>query len=414
MKKKRSWKKRIINTLITIVSLIALVYLIVFVGHNLLFKLPYSDKPTVKPIAKDGMIFGAASITQPKNFDEYIEVLSEQIKHYNEHLDDYWPDSSLENQYVIAQNNKDKTAVLISPKGEVKPLSQSEFKSYNIPTPLNLEGQWSDFSANNLSGAYLSIFVDNLTNYYTFQHYEHLGTYDQFLAYSHELFHSVTQEKWHFDDNNLTHSSRDERMEDIEARRIRMLLQQQLSQAFCAETKEETDAHILAALRTYQTYQEKCPEDFEKSVLFDRLEGTAFYYELVSSLYAGYPDQIKTKNDLYKGLRIILANDNPAYRTTGLTSEGYKIGGYAGLILDTIMIEDGEDPNSWKKEIEMDSKLTPLALLEKRYSDKKLPEQTPIPSEEDYNNWLAEYDKISPKPSRTAVRFDIAYSLLFK
>lgn len=410
-KKRKIWKK----ILIFLISLVGILYLTVYVGHTFIFKESFSKIPTVDSIVKDGMKFGAASIEQPKTFDEYIEVLSSQMKNYNKHLEAYWPNNPVTDQYLIAQNSKNKKAVLINPKGEVSELSKSEFKSYGIPKPLNLEGQWASFSANGKSGAYISVFVDNLNNYYSFQKYEHLGTYDQFLSYSHELFHSITQEKWS-DGGNLevANADKDERMEDSEARRTRMLLQQQLSQAFCSETEEETEQNILAALKTFEIYKTSSKEDFEKSVTFDRLEGTAYYYELVSSLYAAYPEQIKNQDDVYKGLKIILENDNPAYRASGLNSEGYTIGGYAGLVLDKVMLKQGEDPNEWKIEIEKDSTATPLTILEKKYADKTLPEQAAIPTEKEYRSWLEASDKISPSLSSQANLFSIAYGILFR
>ncbi|MGX7015110.1 hypothetical protein [Vagococcus silagei] len=405
-------KKVLTRILIVIVSLVAILYISVFVGHHYIFKAPYSDVPTVKAIEQEGFTFGAASIKQPSTFDAYVQVAAKQVKNYQEHIESFWPNNPEKNQYLLIQNLKDKQSVLVTPKGEIQTLSKNEFKKYNVGFGLNTEGQWAPIQSNGISGAYIGVIPENLSNYYSFQKYEHLGTYDQFLSYSHELFHSITQERWA--GAKLTveaQSDRDERFEDSQARHTRMLLQQQLKNAIADEKQREE--FTLAALRTYQTYQRENKEDFQQSKLGDRLEGTAYYYELVSSLYAGYPEQIQSQADVYKGLGILLANDNPAYRNTGLTSEGYGVGGYAGILLDLIAIEKNENPNQWKKIIEEDENVSTISLLEKAYSEKELPKQEEIPSEADYRKWQNENDDISPSSSKTTIIFDVLYGLLF-
>lgn len=405
-------KKILLRIIIVIVSLVALLYISVFVGHKFIFKAPFSSEPTVKAISKDGFTFGAASVKQPTTFDEYINVATKQMKNYQKNIDVYWPNNPEKNQYLLVQNLNDKKSVLISPKGDVTKLSDKEFSKYNVGFGLNTEGQWAPFKTKDISGAYIGVVPANLTNYYSFQRYEHLGTYDQFLSYSHELFHSVTQEKWAGAKIKVEgEADRAERFEDSEARRTRMLLQQQLKAAI--SDKDKREEHTLAALSTYKTYQEKNQDDYKESVMGDRLEGTAYYYELISSLYAGYPEQIKNQKDVYQGLGVLMSEDNPAYRNTGLTAEGYSVGGFAGILLDEIAIEKNEDPNQWKKTIEENANESPISLLEKEYQNKELPKQTTIPSEKDYNKWVSENEEISPESSKTTRIFDVLYGILF-
>lgn len=412
MSKMKKVKKVWLRVLLVIVSFIVLLYVVTFVGHRFLFPVPYSDKPTVEPISKNGFTLGAASIDQPSTFEEYVQVVAGQVKHYQENIDMYWPNNPEKNQYLIAQNLQNKQAVLINPKGEVKEISKQEVSEYGVGFGLNTEGQWAPFEENGISGAYIGVIPNNLTNYYSYQRYEHLGTYDQFLSYSHELFHSITQERWVDADETVDGGAeRDERLEDKEARRTRMLLQVQLKQAI--SDKKNRDNHTLDALKTYQTYQEKCEEDYEISKVFDRLEGTAYYYELVSSLYAAYPEQVKNQEDVYNALEVLMENDNPAYRSEGAVSEGYSIGGFAGILLDLKAREDGKDPNEWKVLIEQTAGASPMTLLEQEYEGNTLPKQEAIPTEEEYQQWLDEYAVITPKSSRATIVFDILYGILF-
>lgn len=404
-------KKNIIRIVFILFAVIALFYTIVFVGHKFVFRAPYSNVPTVKAISKNGFTFGAASIKQPTSFEEYVQVVSKQVTHYQKNIDSYWPNNPEKDQYLLVQNLNNKQSVMISPLGDIKKLSKKDFLEYNVGPTLNTDGQWSPFKKGDISGAYIGVIPDNLTNYYGFQRYEHLGTYDQFLSYSHELFHSITQEKWEGSQLEESNANRDERLEDSQARRYRMLLQIQLKEAI--SNKENREELTLAALKTYKTYQSDSTDDLSVSNLFDRIEGTAYYYELVSSLYAGYPEQITTQEDVYDALSALLSDDNPAYRNNGATSEGYSIGGFAGILLDIKAIKDGKDPDEWKIEIEQNKDVSPISLLEKEYADNSLPDQAAIPSENDYKNWIREYEAISPSSSKPTIIFNILYGILF-
>lgn len=397
--------KRIILTLILF---IIAAYTIVFLGHKVFFKYPYSSTPTVESLGNKGFEFGVTTKKQPTTIEGYVKVVAQQMKHFNANFDNYWPDNPAVNQYLIVQASGKDSAYLITPKGEINNLTKEQFNKYNIPTTLNTGSQWAPFEAQGISGAYIKVPVESLTNYYEFQKYYHLGSYDQFLSYSHELFHSMTQVN--FADNSFGNKERDPRLQDTKARKTRMLLMQQLAKAISEPSDREL--YIKKAISTYKQYKEKSKEDYENSLLYDRLEGTAYYYELVSSLYAGYPEQIKTQEDVYRALEIILANDNPAYRTTSVDGEAYNIGGYAGILLDLQAIEKGDNPEKWKKDLIKDGELTPMIILERQNSD-NLPEPQAIPTDKEYEEWLAGKDKVTPSPTKVAVIFNLLYSIMF-
>jgi len=409
MKKKRRIFNFLKKFVIFIVTLMIIVYGAVFLGHKVFFPMPYTSHPTISPLKGSGFNLDAASHKQPTSMKEYLPVLASQVKNYNLHLNNYWPNNPEKNQYVIAKQLNDKQAYLIAPNGKITKLNEKEFKSYNIHT-LNTDGQWSQFKKNGISGAYITVSPDGLNNYYVFQKYYHLGTYDQFLSYSHELFHSITQNDWN-SENKFGNIERNEHLEDISARRTRMLLQQELSSAI--SDKRNREDYIKKAVSTYINYKEKNKQDYINSGLYDRLEGTAFYYEIISGLYAGYPKQIHNNTDAYNALQVIFSDDNPAYRVTGSASEGYRIGGYSAILLDMLALQHKEDPNQWKLELEKDGNRTPMDMLADMYKDQELPRPTKIPTKKQYQKWIKESETIIPKITMVQRFFQLTYSILF-
>ena len=99
-----------------------------------------------------------------------------------------------------------------------------------------------------------------------------------------------------------------------------------------------------------------------------------------SALYAAYPNQVKNESEVYPAITALLKNDNPAYRATGAVTEAYKVGGYAGILLDLKAMENNQDPNDWKNEVAKDGDATPLTLLAKEYEGQTLPSPQTIPS----------------------------------
>ncbi len=395
--------------LITIISIVAVTYVVVFLGHKVFFKMPYESKPTITVISNGNLHLGAASHAQPKTTAEYIKVLARQVRDYNKKVPTLWPNNPEINQYVIAQDIKTKKAYLISPTGNYKEISSDELASYNAKGALDVNGGWARFKANGIEGAYLTIDSTAMNNYATFQRYEHLGTYEPFITYSHELFHAIPQEKWA--DSNFENRDLDERTNDIKGRRMRMKLHQQLTKAI--SDPENQDQHIKDALATYENYKQKDPTDYKNTLRSDRNEGTAFYYELKSCLYAGYPDQIKNETDLTNALTLLFKNDNPAYRDSGAVIEGYDIGAFAGILLDRIAKQKGESPDNWKEKLMKNGDTTPLTLLVDEYKNTSLPKAAKVPTTDQLNKWTAKGDKVQQRGNKASNTFQFLYDTLY-
>lgn len=410
-KKKSRLKGFFKGLLYFIITFIILLYGGVFLGHKVFFPLPTSSHATVKPISNAQFDLGAASKKQPQTIPEYIKVLAQQVKSYNQKISDLWPQNKLVNQYVIAQDIKTKKIWLISPTGQTSAMSKAEFKKYHVAT-FAANGAWSPFSANGISGAYLAVDSEALNNYYGFQRYEHLGTYDPFITYAHELFHSLQQDDWQASKYHPTATGDDEeRDSDTKARTKRMLLIQQLALAISDSKNQEQ--HLKDAVATYNDYKVKNTTDFKASFDADRMEGTAYYYELKASLYAGYPSQIKNDQDVQAAISLLLKNDNPAYRASGAISEGYNVGGYAGILLDRLAISNGESPDKWKAELKSDGASSPMSILAAKFATNTLPQPQKSPSKHELKTWLAGAEKIQQRGSKVANIFNGIYSILF-
>lgn len=400
--------KILLRLIIGLIVLIGILYGAVFLGHRVFFQMPHTTEATIPVLGEGDFAFGAASRQQPKTTEEYIKVLAQQVKSYNEKTSTLWPNNTETNQLLIAQDIKTKKIYRIEPDGRYKTITSDELDKLG-GRQMKLNGDWAQLKKDGASGAVVAVDPAALTNYYTFQRYEHLGTYDPFITYAHELFHAIPQETWK--KTTYGNTERDERLDDSAARRTRMLLQQQLTLAISDPPNRE--AHIKDALATYKAYQKNDQKDYQATLLSDRLEGTAYYYELKASLYAGYPDTIKTDDDIYRALSVILKDDNPAYRDSGATIEGYAIGGYSAILLDLLAKEQNQDPNSWKKTIEENGETTSLTLLEQKFENTPLPEAKAIPSEKKYKEWLKHTDNINPKGNGPENIFNLAYGILY-
>ncbi|MFD9624792.1 hypothetical protein [Peribacillus muralis] len=403
-KKKFKWLKRFF---IFIITIIAIVYVGVFLGHKVFFKVPYSDKPTVQSIGNKGFQLGAAAKAQPLTISDFIKVFALQVKRYNEVSSSLWPNNPLVNQYVIADDYKNHQIYLIAPNGHYKKITQKEMKKYGIMR-MTYNGGWSAFNKNGIEGAYIALDENALTNYYSFERYQHIGSYDPFSTYAHELFH-VSQNDWSSDSESKVNEG--DRLDDSNSRKKRMLLIQQLMLAI--SDKNKRDIHTRDAVSTYIDYKHKNKKDYKIALLKDRIEGTAYYYELMSSLYAGYPEIISTDSDVYHALELLMANDNPMYRATGLPDESYEMGGFAGILLDMQAIARGQDSNDWKRKIEKDPLLTPMDLLASSYQTNSLPAVKKIPTSGEYEKWVGEMEKMQHRGTGPQNIFAFLYDHLY-
>jgi hypothetical protein len=343
--------------LIILISLAAIVYGGVFLGHKVIFPIKVSKVPTIEAVTDGVLTLGPqAHSFQPATIDEYIPVLAEQVKRYNEIAPSLWPDNALVNQSVIAEGIESKRFWLIDPKGVVTPLSKKDALSYGF-SHLAYVGGFSFFDG----GAYLAVSEEDLPNYLMWQKYLHLGTYDSILFLTHEGFHAKEQPKWQIMDI-VPNPGRNDFTDNTPARAKRALLQEQLLKAVSEPGSIEP---ILEALATYIDWKAQLSDDYKNSVYFDRIEGTANYFEMVTGLYCGYPDQIKTKDDLDRALAL-LATRKDIYIQHGLIKESYCAPAFACVLLERF-------DSGWKEALMADPDATPIEMLYQRFKNETLP-----------------------------------------
>ena len=372
-------KKALKVLLIIVVCFVVLLYGGVFLGHKLIFPIKTSEVPTLEPVTDGTFTFGVqAHATQPTTIEDYITVLAGQLKRYNEIAPSLWPDNKLVNQSLIVEEIRKHDFWLIEPSGTVTVLSRAEALGYGIERLPYTDG-FSFFDG----GVYLVASKEDLTNYLVFQKYLYLGTYDTFITFAHEGFHEKEQSEWQMM-SDVPNMERDEFFSNTAARAKRVLLQKQLLKAVSEPGNKPL---ILDALATYADWKKSFPEDYTNSVYFDRVEGTAYYYELISSLYSAYPDQIKNVDDLNRALAL-LATREDIYIDYGLVAEGYVVSGLSCILLDRL--EDG-----WKEDLINDSEATPIEMLLQHFKEETLPApqqltQTKIDAVAEEINKLAE------------------------
>ena len=388
-------KKLVKVLLIIVISLAIIVYGGVFLGHKVLFPITKSTVPTIPVLTDNTFTFGPqAHLSQPKTIEDYISVLAEQMARYNKIAPELWPGNALVDQSAIVESLKSEEFWMISPDGTVTPLTKNEVLNYGISRAAYING-FSFYEG----GVYLAVDEESLTNYLTWQRYLHLGTYDPFLFYTHEGFHKREQPKWQIAEE-INNRNRNSFEENIPARAKRVLLQKQLMKAV---SQPGDTAPILDALATYVDWKKQFPDDYKNSVYFDRIEGTANYFEIVTGLCSGYPDQIINKRGIDRAFKL-LATREDAYLRYGLIKESYTLGAFACALLDRI-------ESDWKERLMKDPTATPIEMLLRHFNDESLPAPQQITREE-INAVTKEIQK-KPENRGMPLFFTFLYDILF-
>ena len=360
-------KKFIKVFFIIVASLAVIIYGGVFLGHKVFFTEETSNVPTIEAVADDRFLLGVqAHPVQPATLDAFIPVLAEQLRRYNEIAPELWPNNPLVNQSLIIEGLRSKKFWLIAPDGAVTPLKKEDALSYGFTRNAYVDG-FSFFDG----GMYYAFSDEDLTNYLKWQKYLHLGTHDASLFATHEGFHR-TQSKWQIM-SEISNRGRSEFFENIPARAKRNLMQKQI----LAAVNHPGDTQlILEALATYVDWKTQFPDDYNNSIYFERIEGTANYYEYITGLYMGYPDQIKNNRDLDSALAL-LASREDVYVGYGLVRECYTVSGFACVLLDRL-------ESDWKERLMDDPDATPIEMLYQHFINEPLPEPKQLaPSEID-------------------------------
>ena len=332
----------------------------------------------------DDFVFGSQAYSpQPNTVDEFIPVFADQLRRYNFVAADLWPDNAITKLNFVIDDVDTGRMWLIDPQGTVSPLTEKEaakiinVKRQKIPGVWDFYGDFFEndkhgnifyvsYEGKDLSsgGIYYSVSEAALNDIELWGKWPHVSTYDILRLGVHESFHLFEQQKWQ--DRPLGEianlETKDQQLNNTEARIKRDLLLRQILAAVYYRGEKKA---VLAALATYKDYKTRFPDDYNNSIYWERIEGTANYVEYVSSIYIYYPSQIKSKEDVDSALSQ-LANQDAFRLTCGVVDEAHEIGAFTGILLDQLGID-------WKTQLINDPMLTPLEILSLNYKGKFLP-----------------------------------------
>ena len=306
-----------------------------------------------------GTEFGITDARADKDASTYVhKTFANQVKAYHKVAPSLWPKNKDVNQYAIINGVDDKKFWMVTPTGKVSDMTEKEALSYDID-PQPLSGWFLAFNAHGKSGAFMAVTNEELHDTKRLVRYPHLGTYDLFITYVHEMFHATEQDSWQFPKKhyNLEH---DEYMKHTDARRVRLQLQEQLMAAYTNKSEKS----LAQALATYRYYKQNYEKDYKATFEDDRLEGTAYYYEIRSSLFAGYPDKVKTMKQNDVAVRTLFKQNRLAYLDSGAYAETYNVGALASFVLDWQADKQGISRDTWKKAMDS-AKTNPMDYLDK-------------------------------------------------
>jgi hypothetical protein len=316
--------------------------------------------------------FGLGRANKDVSVEDFVKnTLAKQIVIYESKARSFWPDNHATGMHVVVEDLDTGKFWQVSPKGAVKEITEADLKSYNIVRQKTING-FSPFKSEKVSGMYLSTNSEMVKSTLLWT-----GAGAPSSIYTHEGFHFYEQNHW-TKPQSIANEQRDLAQKQVEARAKRRLLLTQLKDAVA--NPDMRDELVKAAVSTYKDYKKLFAEDYKNCVYWDTVEGTARYYELVSSLYTMFPDTIKTKKDLFAALAQLAAKADGASELIyyGSSWEAYGVGSFAGILLDMLM---GDRSSEWKRSVMKDQNVSPMDILEQRYNNQTLPAPAKIPQE---------------------------------
>ena len=320
---------------------------------------------------------------QPKTVDEFIPIFAEQYKRYNEAAFEIWPGNAISNVPFILDDVGADRMWLIAPDGAISPMSEDEAKKmgldrrreqafavaalgdfYKYDSNGNIVSQ--SFKVENFKGIYFSVNDEKVNEIDRWGRWFHVSTFDVLRFGVHESFHTFEQQKWQEQPiaERANYATKDQFFEATDARVKRDLL---IKQIMAAVSKMGDKKLVMDAVATFADYKKNFSEDYINALYWDRIEGTAQYIELLTSVYSYFPDQIKSKQDAYRALAQLGTLDFYRLLVCGVIDEAYMTGAFTGILLDMLGVD-------WKTQLMNDPMLTPMEILYQNFKDETLPE----------------------------------------
>lgn len=386
-------------------AVVFMVPVLLMLGIYVYYHTQLKPQPTTSTVLIENEDFqlGHATKVQPVSLDDYVQQAASQIGAFNELSDSFWPGTSFDGAVVYFISNDRRQAWKVEYDGSYTKIE--EVKS--VPRYGSVRGYEMEFfplsvEADGVKGMVIVISQDALLDQVRYEKYTHLGMYDPLLTYIHEGFHIFAQDSDRWRDADVSTAQRENALDNLEARKLRTYTIRLLSQAL--QDEENRDLYMKQAVKLHQLYKTTFADEYERVRYFERIEGTASYYEVIASLQVSYPESINRTN-YTEAAGLWAANRRPE-DVLGASHEAYELGALAGVLLDRTM-----DPNTWKGIIETDPMATPMDLIEGLYTQDEL-DQVAIPEiNEEFTDSLVQ--SINREPGVTSNLISFLYHLLF-
>ena len=357
---------------------------------------PQATTSTVSLENQDFKI-GHATKVQPLSLDDYVRQTASQIAKFNELSNSFWPGTSFDGAVVYFISNDRQHAWKVENDGSYTQIEDVK----SVPRYGSVRGYEMEFfplsmETDGVNGMVIVISQDALLDQIRYEKYTHLGTYDPLLTYIHEGFHIFAQDSDRWQDADVSTAIRENALDNLEARKLRTYTIRLLSQAL--QDEENRDLYLKQAVYLHQLYKRTFAQEYERVRYFERIEGTASYLEVISSLQVSYPESINETN-YTEAVGLWAANRRPE-DVLGASHEAYELGALAGALLDT-----KTNPNSWKRLIETDPTATPMDLIEGLYTQDEI-DQVAIPEiSEEFTDSLVESINRGPTVRNNLISF---------
>ena len=335
---------------------------------------------------------------QVRDIESYIPHLAEQIREFNRIAPVLWVDNPVVDVSFLMADSELERFWMINPDGYIEDLTFEQATAHGFPE--DMEFLLFTFFEDG-SGIYMRFSDDVVTDEFAAERAllnPHRGGPFTMLTFGiHELFHHLEQGRhwaenmelpedmdafyeeffsWSEEDQEafmmqvqeaFPNLDREEFLENAEARAVRHTM---LRQIFRALADLDDEGLVLDLLATYEHYRTNFPEEHHMSVQWDRIEGTAQYFDVLAALMAVH---FVAFEDVDRAVAefAVLADSQDSFIHYGLVKEGY-IMGWAGFLLNRYI-----EPSVWQQRFVDDTNATFLGILSEQINE-PLPAFTPM------------------------------------
>ena len=346
-------------------------------------------------IFSDGFSFSQLPV---RDIESYIPYLAVQIREFNRIAPTLWVNNPVVDVSFLMSDSAMERFWLIHPDGYIEDMNFEQASAHGFPA--DMEFLLFTFFEDG-SGIYMrfseDVVTDEVANARALLNPHRGDPFSMFTFGIHELFHYLEQghnwaenmempedmEAFYYEFSSWSQEEQDafvmqmheafpnldreEFLWDTEARAVRHTM---LRQIFRALADPNDEGLVLDLLATYEHYRTNFPEDHRMSVEWDRIEGTAQYFDVLSILMVSHLVDFADVREVLAQLALYAESHNSFFHY-GLVKEGYVMG-WVGFLLNRYM-----EPSVWQQRFIDDPNATFLGILSEQITE-PLPAFTPM------------------------------------